>query len=135
MSVVQMAAIANSNKILPVNIISLLISLISISAKSVVLSYNPHRLTMLFNFCCIVADVFKTFAIIAFVFGDETGDYSFFLFDGESTYSLMSVLWLWKVFLLLIFGLAFIHYNGLVICVQEFYKSCNHPEGFCVLLP
>eukprot|EP00494_Astrolonche_serrata_P005702 UN05719 len=100
MSVVQMVAIANSNKILPVNIISLLISLVSIAAKSFVLSYNPHRLTMLFNFCCYVSDVFKTFAIIAFVFGDTSSDYNFFLF-GEEGHSIMSVLWIWKMFLIL----------------------------------
>jgi hypothetical protein len=83
MSIVQMVAIVQYDHIEYINIVSLLISLISIGSKSVVISYSADKKTMLFNFCCYLADIFKTFAIVAFVFGDVSNKYTFFLFDGE----------------------------------------------------
>ena len=57
----------------PVFLVSILTSILVIASKGYLISYSIHSLTFLFNFICIVTDVFGLFAVLAWLFSASTG--------------------------------------------------------------
>jgi hypothetical protein len=69
--VLQTIAIITSGSASTLFIISILQSIVVIASKGYLVSYSIHRLTFIFNYICIVADVFSLFAIISWLFGND----------------------------------------------------------------
>lgn len=61
-SILQMVFIVSQNSASPLNIASVLMSIISVASKSFLLSFSAHRPTFVLNICCITADIISAFA-------------------------------------------------------------------------
>lgn len=68
----QTVAIISAGEATPLFVVSIITSIVVIASKGYLISYSIHRTTFLFNFICIIADVFGLFAILSWVF--ETDD-------------------------------------------------------------
>eukprot|EP00494_Astrolonche_serrata_P025101 UN25362 len=124
MSIIQIIAIVVYREAAVVNVISIMLSMVSMGTKAIIGSYSPHRATSLFNFLCIFADIFKFFTVIAWVFRDVDDGYDFFLFSGLS-FDLISLIWCWKVFLIGIQVFCF----GVFVWSAALYDELRHNYG------
>jgi hypothetical protein len=69
----QTVAIISTGQASPLFVVSILTSIAVIASKGYLISYSINRPTFLFNFICIVADVFGLFSILAWLFDDSNG--------------------------------------------------------------
>ena len=86
-SILQMIAIVYYNDNELINIVSILISLVSVSTKSMVFSYAIDLKVFLFNWLSLVTDFFGIFMLISWVFYNPTN---------PGTFTWYGTLWLYK---------------------------------------
>ncbi len=64
----QMIALVLAQEASPLNVFSILLSMISVASKALMFSYSIHRSTFFFNFLCFSADIFGIFTTLSWVF-------------------------------------------------------------------
>lgn len=98
--VLQTIAVITMGQASPLFLVSILTSVTVIGSKGYLVSYSIHRPSFVFNFCCILADMFCLFALCAW------------LFDDSVSYS-QKVVWVY----LLVGGCALLVTGGLALVI------------------
>eukprot|EP01083_Nonionella_stella_P163472 538142_1 len=133
-SIIQMTAIVYYQEAHAVAIISILISMLSVSSKSLIFSRSIDPLTFIWNWLCCVCDFFGIFFTIAWVFYNPHNDGTLSSTDDTifGGFSLIGQIWIFKM---LICVVPLVSYTGLGASLywfcQTFYDSygdarCRH---------
>lgn len=102
-SILQMVAIVIYKQTNIINVVSLAISIISVSSRGLMLSYSIHRPTFVFNFTCFIADVFRVFCVVSWLFFTppsfspiSSNSYHIFFLAEQPIDDVFTYIWWWK---------------------------------------
>eukprot|EP01084_Bolivina_argentea_P075538 136934_1 len=96
-SILQMIAIMYYNEFSIISIISIIVSMISVSSKSLIFSAltSINIKTMIFSWIYVVCDFFAIFFVLSFIF--YSGDYI-----NENSIDILRTIWLYKMYIMTI---------------------------------
>ena len=119
-SINQMIYIVTKRKSTPLNVFSILLSMISVSSKTLMLSYSMHRITFIFNFLCYSGDIFGIFTTLSWVFH-------------KTNHEITLVTWIYIIKLCVIVGTLICGVIFILLCVfiMSISDDCTSTTNNC----
>lgn len=141
MSILQMIFILIDGNPSYINVISFVLSMLSVCAKSITFSYAVDKYVFLFNWLCTFIDAFSIYSICAWVFFDQNPFFVFngaressTLFENVQALAILNTFWIFKVFCVTLptaINIVFYFLFGSVISDQlrEWHQRCQEVCG------